>query len=632
MLFKYPAVLYGLFFLLLPILIHLFQLRRFKKKAFTNVAFLKPLVTQTRKSRSLKKWLVLLTRLLAAACIIIAFAQPFFSNPEIETSKGDLIIYLDDSASMERQGKDGKLLQEAIRELLEHLDPSQTFTLFTNKEEFPAVNKTQIANQLQRIKATGVSLSPEDVILKANNLAGRESQNTQFLWISDFQQLDNESFPDSTYTLQTSLVALKPQESNNISIDSAFIKDKSISETIIEVQLSADNETDKPVTLSLSNTSSLIAKSTTTINSGKGVASFSLPANEQFIGNILIEDNSMTFDNVVHLAINKNSKVKVLHVNDSPSDFLNRIFTADEFEYVTTTSNKLNYNLIKDQQVVVLNEVGNIPTALVSQINSFTRSGGVVLLIPPSNQHNYDQFTAVSSSEIVNQGNKITSINFDHPLLQGVFNKRIQNFQYPSVNSTSIQSNSRNKILSYADGSPFLYQSGNIYVFTAALNQENSNFQNSPLIVPVIYNIGLSTSNKQQLYVGMDRQTAINIPTTVQDDQVLELTRNDVTIIPPQRAYDSYVQIETGQEIPVAGIYDVRNGDNVVYNIAYNENRIENTQNTYNLSSLENVETDIASVLIKRNENALESTLWKWFLMGGLLFLIVELLILKFVK
>ncbi len=77
--FNHPEVLYALFLLIIPILIHLFQLRRFKKEAFTNVKFLRKLSEQTRKSSQLKKWLVLISRLLIFTCIILAFAQPYFS-------------------------------------------------------------------------------------------------------------------------------------------------------------------------------------------------------------------------------------------------------------------------------------------------------------------------------------------------------------------------------------------------------------------------------------------------------------------------------------------------------------------------------------------------------------------------
>ena len=52
--FKHPEILYALLLLLIPIIVHLFQLRRFQKVPFTNVAFLKEISVQTRKSSTIK--------------------------------------------------------------------------------------------------------------------------------------------------------------------------------------------------------------------------------------------------------------------------------------------------------------------------------------------------------------------------------------------------------------------------------------------------------------------------------------------------------------------------------------------------------------------------------------------------
>ena len=61
--FKHPEILYTLFLLIIPIIVHLFQLQRFIKVPFTNVKFLKQITLQTRKSSKLKKWRILLSRL-----------------------------------------------------------------------------------------------------------------------------------------------------------------------------------------------------------------------------------------------------------------------------------------------------------------------------------------------------------------------------------------------------------------------------------------------------------------------------------------------------------------------------------------------------------------------------------------
>src|SRR5690606_19429800 len=116
--FKYPEILYALLLLIIPIIIHLFQLRRFEKVAFTNVQFLKNITLQTRKSSQIKKWLTLLTRLLLLACIILAFAQPYQAHQNSFSTTIETVIYLDNSFSMQAKGNNGTLLNEAIQDLI----------------------------------------------------------------------------------------------------------------------------------------------------------------------------------------------------------------------------------------------------------------------------------------------------------------------------------------------------------------------------------------------------------------------------------------------------------------------------------------------------------------------------------
>ncbi|RZV65434.1 MAG: hypothetical protein EX254_05605, partial [Flavobacteriaceae bacterium] len=114
--FKHPELLYALLLLLIPIIIHLFQLRRFKETPFTNVAFLKEVTLQTRKSSQLKKWLTLITRLLLLACAVLAFAQPFTSKSDTFNQERETVLYLDNSFSMQAMGSKGELMKRAVQD------------------------------------------------------------------------------------------------------------------------------------------------------------------------------------------------------------------------------------------------------------------------------------------------------------------------------------------------------------------------------------------------------------------------------------------------------------------------------------------------------------------------------------
>ena len=72
--FLYPAFLFALAALAIPILIHLFYFRRFKRVYFTNVRFLKEVKEETSARSKLRNLLILATRLLAVAFLVLAFA------------------------------------------------------------------------------------------------------------------------------------------------------------------------------------------------------------------------------------------------------------------------------------------------------------------------------------------------------------------------------------------------------------------------------------------------------------------------------------------------------------------------------------------------------------------------------
>jgi len=111
--FVYPFFLWFLAALSIPIIIHLFNFRRFKKIEFTNVRFLKEIKEQTQSHSKLKHLLVLLMRLMALAFLILAFAQPFVPTKSTESSGQQIVsLYIDNSFSMNLSGKEGSSFRQ----------------------------------------------------------------------------------------------------------------------------------------------------------------------------------------------------------------------------------------------------------------------------------------------------------------------------------------------------------------------------------------------------------------------------------------------------------------------------------------------------------------------------------------
>ena len=77
--FLYPNFLWAISLIAIPIAIHLFNFRKYKKVYFSDISLLKNVNTQTKKQSKLKHILVLISRILALTCLVFAFSYPYKS-------------------------------------------------------------------------------------------------------------------------------------------------------------------------------------------------------------------------------------------------------------------------------------------------------------------------------------------------------------------------------------------------------------------------------------------------------------------------------------------------------------------------------------------------------------------------
>jgi len=624
--FKHPELLYALLLLLIPIIVHLFQLRRFKQVDFTNVAFLKELTQQTRKSSQLKKWLTLLTRLALLACIVIAFAQPFTAKKNVLNKEKETVVYLDNSFSMQSKGSKGELFKRALQDLITNIPEDQEFSLFTNSETYRNTTISAIKNDLLKLDYVSNQLSYDAVQLKAKKLFNKQASLKDFVMLSDFQQTGSlfEKLEDST--IQTHLVQLQPQNTNNIYIDSAYISKADVNALQLDVVLKTIGEPTENVSVSLYNADDLIAKASTSVESNEKIQ-FSLPSNQAIDGRIAIQDNQLQFDNELFFTINSPEKIKVLAISEADDTFLKRIFTKDEFEFESSKIDQLNYSSIATQNIVLLNELTSIPSSLSEALSSFKNKGGYVLIIPSdkSNLDSYNQLlnkvNSVNFNTQVKQEKRITTINYSHPIYTNVFDKKISNFQYPKVASHFTFSEQTTPILAFDDGNPFLLKNSSVFIFSAPLNSVVTNFKNSPLIVPTLYNIAKQSLQLPSLYYTVGNSNSYDASTKVLEDNILKLTKDDISVIPQQQPFSSKVKITTLDEPSQAGIYNILNKNEVIKKVSYNYNRKESNLLYNNLTDVKSSfkANSISEVFDKLKSDSKINALWKWFVIFALI-------------
>jgi len=639
--FKHPEFLYALFALIIPILVHLFQLRRFQKVAFTNVQFLKAVTMQTRKSSQLKKWLTLLVRLLIFTAIIIAFAQPFFASEEIVGKKTETVIYLDNSFSMQAKGSKGPLLKRAVQEILSGLPEDQVFSLFTNTETFVNVIKKNVQNDLLQLEYCSNQLAYNAVYLKAKQLLGTTPETIKrLIMVSDFQQKKEPFAIPSGVSIKTNLVHLNPVTRQNIAIDSVYLHRNQDGELTLKVQVSNTEAKEENTSISLHNADKLIAKTAVSIpKNGTANTEFVIDQNKAIQGIVSLDDPAITFDNSRYFTINSPPKVKVVSINEANDSFIKNIFTKDEFELISSTLESLNYNDISNANFVLINEIKQIPQSLANALKSFADQGGTICLIPSEdgNLTSYQKLISNFSNEgfltLKSQEKKITKINFSHPLYQGVFDKQISNFQYPKVTSF-YQAKASNVILSYEDSSPFLYKTNGLYIFTAGITNENSNFKNSPLIVPTLYNIGKQSLQLTDISYTIGSVNTYDVPIALSQDEIISLVSDQENSIPLQQSFTNRVRITTNEVPSKAGIYTLQNKDAFIQYVSYNYNSSESELEYYNLTDTNSysISDSVTELFDQIKEETSINELWKWFVIFALLFLLIEILLLKYLK
>ncbi|WP_026729207.1 BatA domain-containing protein [Flavobacterium denitrificans] len=640
--FKHPEILYFLFLLIVPILVHLFQLRRFKTSYFTNVRFLKELAIQTRKSSKIKKRLLLATRLLLLTCAIIAFAQPFFEAKDSKNASNEMYIVLDNSFSMQAKGKKGELLKRAVQELLENTPETAQFSLLTNTENYWNTDIKSSKSSLQNLKYSASPFELSSILAKIK--AHKSAHKKDIVIITDAVGLKEKDVNNIDFEEKPYFIIPEAEQKNNVSIDSVYINQTLENFYEIGVSLSAYGDDFSPISTALYNQNKLIAKTIINFDAKKKKINFTIPK-EAFHGYVSIEDNGLTYDNKLYFSISKNKKTNVISIGEpEKSNFLSRIYTPTEFNYNNYSISSLDYNSLEKQNTIILNELIEIPQALQTTLKSFVSKGGNLVIIPSektsiSNFNDFlGNFGKIQFNYLKTESKLITKINFDHPLFSGVFENKITNFQYPKTNSSFAVSSPYPAVLSFEDQSPFVTAIQNsvsgVTLFSAPINSVNSNFQQSPLIVPLFYKI--ATNNQKTgvnaLTIGNNQPYFVDVLLT--KDAILEVKGTEDSFIPIQQILNNKVKLTFNDFPETAGNYGIFDKKEWVENLSFNYKRTESDLSQVNTNVVSDFKTadTISTIFNTLQTERTDSQIWKWFVIFALLFLALEMAIIKFVK
>ena len=309
----HPAFLFALFALLIPIIIHLFNFRRFKRLVFPNVRFLKEVELQTRSRNKLKHLLVLLSRLAAITALVLAFCRPFIPLTDQDTLQGDkhIAIYLDNSFSMELENEKGSLFRQAkeqVRSLVNSIGRTDRFLLVTNDfapEHQRLISATELLEYLDDVKPSPVQRSLGEVAARVQDIFRKQGAQNQRLFVfSDMQKQMFDLEPakiDSS--LDVSLLYMQSQGQGNVYIDTvSFYSPLRSAQTPEELRIKVVNSSAKdikglPLKLSINGVQKAIGSmDIAAFSSSDSILKFSNENSGWMKGRVTIEDHPIVFD------------------------------------------------------------------------------------------------------------------------------------------------------------------------------------------------------------------------------------------------------------------------------------------------------------------------------------------------
>ena len=101
--FHNPGILYFLFFLLIPVIFHIINLRKPKRVYFSSITLLKNVNSKKRKLNKINDLFLLFLRLFALTFLILAFSKPYKTPYNFIDYSKKIKLIIDNSMSMSSQ-------------------------------------------------------------------------------------------------------------------------------------------------------------------------------------------------------------------------------------------------------------------------------------------------------------------------------------------------------------------------------------------------------------------------------------------------------------------------------------------------------------------------------------------------
>ena len=140
------------------------------------------------------------------------------------------------------------------------------------------------------------------------------------------------------------------------------------------------------------------------------------------------------------------------------------------------------------------------------------------------------------------------------------------------------------------------------------------------------------------MYYTITPETTIDIKASLNKDAILKVSNGTTEFIPLQQVAQNKVTITIENTILKSGLYTIYSKEKTLKTVAFNYNRAESDLSYMDLNTLQSnnkniqISSSIDDLFDEINNQQKINWLFKWFLAFSVLFLLIEILILKYFK
>ena len=676
--FVYPGFLFALFAVSIPVIIHLFRFRRFRTVFFPNIAFLEKLSEASARESRLKHLLVLLARILAIVFLVLAFARPYIpAEGEAISPEGNAVgVYIDNSFSMEALSGEGRLLDEArsrALEIAEAYGAGDRFLLLTNDFEGQHqrfVSRREFMEMVMQVEVSStVRTIAEVATRKAELFSGEPAVNQRAYYLSDYQkstsgldELDSSPSPDAWF------IPLEARRSDNVFIDSVWFDSPvhlSGEQVDLTVRISNDGGQvleNQPLRLYMDGRQrSVVAFSLGAGETTELSVSWSAGQGPFQQGHVEISDHPVSFDDRLYFSYPVATEIPLLALEgDGFNPYLQALYGEDElFSYQTMPGFSIDYGQLSEHHLLIMDGFEQISDGLALELQRFAEGGGSLVIFPGtgadiSSYNRFFQSVGIDRFERADTtASDVSSINELHRLFDGVFEEIPDQMDLPGAfryYAISRQVGTGGEVLmTLQNGRPFFTSynvgDGKIYLSAVPMDDSYTDFHRHAIFVPVMLNIALQGGATQPAFHTIGRDQSVTVPGKGSlQGQVFSVGRNGFEVIPEQRRRGNQVQLWFHDQITEAGNYLLSFNGDEAGGLSFNYDRRESLMECYSKNELreklDDMQTEGVRVVDTGDrplENVLHEmgmgrSLWRLFIVLALLFLLAEVVLIRFWK